>query len=128
MTKSELKELIKECLNEVVDPKYTETSKDLTVVSIATGSDVDDLRTYILKLHEVLLSEFDEDVIFEEKLNMSILPNKDKKIETTFTIIDIIDDLMLRTVKERLQDIYEELTMWSIKQDLVIDFNFKIKQ
>lgn len=127
MTKSELKELIKECLNEVVDPKYTETSNDLTVVSTATGSDVDDLRYYVLELHRILVQGFGDDVKFEEKLNMSILPNKDKKIETTFTITDIIDDLMLRTVKERLQDIYEELTMWSIKQDLVIDFNFKIK-
>ncbi len=26
MTKTELKQLIKECLNEVVDPKYTEYS------------------------------------------------------------------------------------------------------
>lgn len=128
MTKSELKELIKECLNEVVDPKYTETSNDLTVVSIATGSDVDDLRYYVLELHKVLVQSFGDDVKFEEKLNMSILPNKDKKIETTFTITDIIDDLMLRTVKDSLQDIYERLTAWSIKQDLVIDFTFEIKK
>jgi len=59
---------------------------------------------------------------------MSMLPNGDKKIETTFTIIDIIDDLMSKTVRENLQDIHEKLTMWSIQQDLVIDFTFKIKK
>jgi len=57
-----------------------------------------------------------------------MLPNGDKKIETTFTIIDIIDDLMSKTVRENLQDIHEQLTMWSINQDLVIDFTFKIKK
>ena len=128
MTKTELKELIKECLKEVVDPKYTESTNDLTVVSTVTGSDVDDLRTYVLELHRILVQAFGDDVKFEEKLNMSILPNKDKKIETTFTITDIIDDLMLKTVKENLEDIDQRLTMWSIQNDLVIDFYFKIKQ
>ena len=128
MTKSELKELIKECLKEVVDPKYTESTPDLTIVSTVTGSDVDDLRTYVLELHRILVQAFGDDVKFEEKLNMSILPNKDKKIETTFTITDIIDDLMLKTVKENLEDIDQRLTMWSIQNDLVIDFYFKIKQ
>ena len=128
MTKSELKDLIKECLKEVVDPKYTESTNDLTVVSTVTGSDVDDLRTYVLELHRILVQAFGDDVKFEEKLNMSILPNKDKKIETTFTITDIIDDLMLKTVKENLEDIDQRLTMWSIQNDLVIDFYFKIKQ
>lgn len=130
MTKSELKELIKECLNEIVDPKYTEYSStpDLTIVSTVTGSDIDHLRSYILELHRILVESYDKDVQFEEKLKMSILPNKDKKIETTFTITDIIDDLMLKTVKENIQDIYERLTDWSISEGLVIDFNFKIKQ
>lgn len=130
MTKSELKQLIIECLNEVVDPKYTEYSSipDLTIVSTVTGSDIDHLRSYILELHRILVESYDKDVQFEEKLKMSILPNKDKKIETTFTITDIIDDLMLKTVKENIQDIYERLTDWSISEGLVIDFNFKIKQ
>ena len=128
MTKSELKQLIKECLSEVLDPKYAESTNDLTVVSTVTGSDVDDLRTYVLELHRILVQAFGDDVKFEEKLNMSILPNKDKKIETTFTITDIIDDLMLKTVKENLEDIDQRLTMWSIQNDLVIDFYFKIKK
>ena len=130
MTKTELKQLIKECLNEVVDPKYTEYSSipDLTIVSTVTGSDIDHLRSYILELHRILIANFGDDVQFEKKLKMSILPNKDKEIGTTFTITDIIDDLMLKTVKENIQDIHEQLTMWSINQDLVIDFNFKIKK
>ena len=129
MTKSELKQLIIECLNEVVDPKYTEYSSipDLTIVSTVTGSDIDHLRSYILELHRILVQSYGNDVQIEKKLKMSILPNKDKEIGTTFTITDIIDDLMLKTVKENIQDIHEQLTMWSINQDLVIDFNFKIK-
>ena len=129
MTKTELKKLIKQCLNEVVDPKYTEYSSipDLTIVSTVTGSDIDHLRSYILELHRILIQSYGNDVQFEKKLKMSILPNKDKEIGTTFTITDIIDDLMLKTVKENIQDIHEQLTMWSINQDLVIDFNFKIK-
>ena len=129
MTKSELKQLIIECLNEVVDPKYTEYSSipDLTIVSTVTGSDIDHLRSYILELHRILIQSYGNDVQFEKKLKMSILPNKDKEIGTTFTITDIIDDLMLKTVKENIQDIYERLTDWSISEGLVIDFNFKIK-
>ena len=129
MTKTQLKQLIKECLNEVVDPKYTEYSSipDLTIVSTVTGSDIDHLRSYILELHRILIQSYGNDVQFEKKLKMSILPNKDKEIGTTFTITDIIDDLMLKTVKENIQDIYERLTDWSISEGLVIDFNFKIK-
>ena len=130
MTKTELKQLIKQCLNEVVDPKYTEYSSipDLTIVSTVTGSDIDHLRSYILELHRILIQSYGNDVQFEKKLKMSILPNKDKEIGTTFTITDIIDDLMLKTVKENIQDIYERLTDWSISEGLVIDFNFKIKK
>ncbi len=130
MTKTELKELIKECLNEVVDPKYTEYSSipDLTIVSTVTGSDIDHLRSYILELHRILVQSYGNDVQFEKKLKMSILPNKDKEIGTTFTITDIIDDLMLKTVKENIQDIYKRLTSWSISEGLVIDFSFNIKQ
>ena len=130
MTKTEVKQLIKQCLNEVVDPKYTEYSSipDLTIVSTVTGSDIDHLRSYILELHRILIQSYGNDVQFEKKLKMSILPNKDKEIGTTFTITDIIDDLMLKTVKENIQDIYERLTDWSISEGLVIDFNFKIKR
>ena len=126
MTKTELKQLIKETLNEIDFAPGFRPTHDLTVVSTVTGEDVDDLKKYVLELHKVLTAAFGDDVVFEEKLNMSILPNKDKKIETTFTIVDIIDDLMSKTVRESLQDIHEKLTMWSINQNLVIDFYFKI--
>jgi len=126
MTKTELKQLIKETLNEIDFAPGFRPTHDLTIVSTVTGEDVDDLKKYILELHKVLTAGFGDDVIFEEKLKMSILPNKDKKIENTFTIVDIIDDLMSKTVRESLQDIHERLTMWSINQNLVIDFYFKI--
>ena len=129
MTKTELKQLIKQCLNEVVDPKYTEYSSipDLTIVSTVTGSDIDHLRSYILELHRILIQSYGNDVQFEKKLKMSILPNKDKEIGTTFTITDIIDDLMLKTVKESLQRIHEQLTTWALNKKLKIKFIFNIE-
>jgi hypothetical protein len=128
MTKTQLKQLIKECLCEIDFAPGFRPTHDLTIVSTVTGSDVDDLKKYVLELHRVLTANFGNDVQFEEKLKMSMLSNGDKKIEITFTIIDIIDDLMSKTVRENLQDIHEKLTMWSIQQDLVIDFTFKIKK
>ena len=129
MTKTELKQLIKECLNEVVDPKYTEYSSipDLTIVSTVTGSYIDHLRSYVLELHRILVQSYGNDVQFEKKLKMSILPNKDKQVEITFTIIDIIDDLMLKTVKESLQRIHEQLTTWALNKKLKIKFIFNIE-
>ena len=128
MTQSELKQLIKECLCEIDFAPGFRPTHDLTIVSTVTGSDVDPLKTYILELHRVLKANFGDDVQFEENLKKSILPNEDKQVEITFTIIDIIDDLMSKTVRENLQDIHEKLTMWSINEGLVIDFNFKIKR
>ena len=128
MTQSELKQLIKECLCEIDFAPGFRPTHDLTIVSTVTGSEVDHIKTYILELHRVLKLNFEDDVQFEEKLNVVILPNKDKEVETTFTIIDIIDDLMSKTVRESLQRIHEQLTMWSIDKALVIDFNFKIKR
>jgi hypothetical protein len=128
MTKTQLKQLIKECLNEIDFAPGFRPTHDLTIVSTVTGSDVDHLKTYILELHRVLKANFGDDIQFEEKLKKSILPNKDIQVEITFTIIDIIDDLMSKTVRENLQDIHEKLTMWSINEGLVIDFNFKIKR
>ena len=128
MTQSELKQLIKECLCEIDFAPGFKPTQDLTIVSTVTGSDVDDLKTYLLELHRVLKANFGDDIQFEENLKKSILPNEDKQVEITFTIIDIIDDLMSKTVRENLQRIHEQLTMWSISKDLVIDFTFKIKR
>jgi hypothetical protein len=128
MTKTELKQLIKECLCEIDFAPGFRPNEDLTIVSTVTGSDFDHLRSYILELHRILIQSYGNDVQFEKKLKMSILPNKDKQVETTFTITDIIDELMSKTVRENLQDIHEKLTMWSINEGLVIDFNFKIKR
>lgn len=115
-------------LNEIDFAPGFRPTHDLTIVSTVTGSDVDHIKTYILELHRVLKLNFEDDVQFEEKLKKSILSNKDIQIEITFTIIDIIDDLMSKTVRENLQRIHEQLTMWSIDKGLVIDFNFKIKR
>ena len=128
MTKTELKQLIKECLNEIDFAPGFRPTHDLTIVSTVTGSEVDHIQTYVLELQRVLKLSFKHDIQFEKKLKTSILRNEDKQVEITFTIIDIIDDLMSKTVRENLQRIHEQLTMWSISKDLVIDFTFKIKR
>ena len=128
MTKTELKQLIKECLNEIDFAPGFRPTHDLTIVSTVTGSEVDHIQTYVLELQRVLKLSFEDDIQFEKKLKTSILRNEDKQVEITFTIIDIIDDLMSKTVRESLQRIHEQLTMWSIGKGLVIDFNFKIKR
>jgi hypothetical protein len=128
MTQSELKQLIKECLNEIDFAPGFRPTHDLTIVSTVTGSEVDHIQTYVLELQRVLKLSFKHDIQFEKKLKTSILRNEDKQVEITFTIIDIIDDLMSKTVRENIQDIYERLTDWSINEDLVIDFTFKIKR
>jgi len=118
MTKTELKQLIKECLCEIDFAPGFRPNEDLTIVSTVTGSDVDHLKTYLLELHRVLKANFGDDVQFEENLKKSILPNEDKQVEITFTIIDIIDALMSKTVRENLQDIHEKLTLWSKNEGL----------
>ena len=118
MTQSELKQLIKECLCEIDFAPGFRPTHDLTIISTVTGSDVDHIKTYLLELHRVLNANFGDDVQFEENLKKSILPNKDKQVEITFTIIDIIDDLMSKTVRENLQDIHEKLTLWSKNEGL----------
>ena len=115
-------------LNEIDFAPGFRPNEDLTIVSTVTGSDIDHLRSYILELHRILIQSYGNDIQFEKNLKKSILPNKDKQVEITFTIIDIIDDLMSKTVRENLQDIHEKLTMWSINEGLVINFNFKIKR
>ena len=128
MTKTELKQLIKECLNEIDFAPGFRPTHDLTIVSTVTGSEVDHIQTYVLELQRVLKLNFEDDIQFEKKLKTSILRNEDKQVEITFTIIGIIDDLMSKTVRENLQRIHEQLTMWSISKGLVINFNFKIKR
>ena len=49
MTQSELKQLIKECLNEIDFAPGFRPTQDLTIVSTVTGSDVDHLKKYVLE-------------------------------------------------------------------------------
>ena len=46
MTKTELKQLIKECLNEIDFAPGFRPTHDLTIVSTVTGSEVDHIKTY----------------------------------------------------------------------------------
>ena len=111
-------------LNEIDFAPGFRPQTELTIIAFVIGSQVDDLKRYLLKMARVLHDEFGNDIEFDENLNSLILPNKDKKTEATFTLKNQDD---LDSTKEILSQIQEELTMWSIKEDLVIDFGFKIK-
>ncbi len=65
MTKTQLKQLIKECLNEIDFAPGFRPNEDLTIVSTVTGSDIDHLRSYILELHRILIQSYGNDIQFE---------------------------------------------------------------
>jgi len=125
MTKKQLKQLVEECLNEIDFAPGFRPQRELTIVAVVTGSDVTDMITYLEELHQILTNYFGDNITFEEKLDSVILPNKDKKAEVTFTIKNQKD---MEQIKSSFQEIYDGLTMWSIQQDLVIDFDFKLKK
>ena len=76
MTKTQLKQLIKECLNEINYDrgiKPTSDVEELIVTSTVISSDINILREYILELHNILIGEFDEDVLFEKEKQLNRL-------------------------------------------------------
>ena len=132
MTKTQLKQLIKECLNEINYDrgiKPTSDVEELIVTSTVISSDINILREYILELHNILIGEFDEDVLFEKEkqLNMIRLQNKDVKIDYKFKIINITNNEDLEIVKETLKNIQEQLTTWAVTKKSKINFIFKIE-
>ena len=131
MTKTQLKQLIKECLNEINYDrgiKPTSDVEELIVTSTVISSDINILREYILELHNILIGEFDEDVLFEKEkqLNMIRLQNKDVKIDYKFKIINITNNEDLEIVKQTLKNIQEQLTTWALTKKSKINFIFKI--
>ena len=132
MTKTKLKQLIKECLNEINYErgiKPTQNVEELIVVSTVISSDINILKEYISELHNILINEFDEDVMFEKvsQLNMIRLQNKDVKIDYKFKIINITKNEDLEIVKETLKNIQEQLTTWALTKKSKINFIFKIE-
>ena len=80
MTKKQLRLLIKECLNEIdFAPGFKPSEKELTIVATVTGSDVQDLLTYLKELHRILIEEFSQDVVFDEKLIAQYFRTKIKR-------------------------------------------------
>ena len=132
MTKTQLKQLIKECLNEINYDrgiKPTSDVEELIVTSTVISSDINILREYILELHNILIGEFDEDVLFEKEkqLNMIRLQNNDVKIDYKFKIINITNNEDLEIVKQTLKNIQEQLTTWALTKKSKINFIFKIE-
>ena len=138
MTKSELKQLIKECINEVFTGPYTHSNNiiddEIKIVSIAIGYE-NEIKEYIPKMVEIGKYEFDTDVIFTknfkepyEKENEK-LPDNHIKVKTHFTITGITDEPDKVEILKSLKELQEELTMWSISKNLAnIDFYFIVEQ
>lgn len=135
MTKSELTQLIKECLNEI-DFVRPPTTMKLKIVSIADGYE-SEVNQYIPKMVDAINDVFDEDVIFtknfKEPYEKTKLPDdwfKDPnhiEVKTHFTIIGITDETDKVEIIESLQKLQENLTTWAISKDLAnIDFYFSI--
>jgi len=132
MTKSELKQLIRECLNEIDFARPSTT--ELNVVSTAKGYE-NEISQYIPKMVEVVKYEFDADVTFTknfkepyEKENKK-LPDNHIEVKTRFTITGITNENDKVEIIETLKELQEELTMWSISKNLAnIDFYFNIEK
>ena len=132
MTKSELKQLIRECLNEIdfVRP----STMELKVVSTARGYE-SEIKEYIPKMVDQVKDVFDEDVTFTknfkepyEKENKK-LPDNHIEVKTHFTITGLTDESDKVEIIESLKELHEQLTMWSISKNLAnIDFYFNIER
>ena len=132
MTKSELKQLIRECLNEIdfVRP----STMELKVVSVAQGYE-SEVKEYIPKMVDQINDVFDEDVTFTknfkepyEKENKK-LPDNTIEVKTRFTITGLTDENDKVEIIESLKELQEQLTLWSISKNLAnIDFYFAIEK
>lgn len=132
MTKSELKQLIRECLNEIdfVRP----STMELKVVSVAQGYE-SEVKEYIPKMVDQINDVFDEDVTFTknfkepyEKENKK-LPDNTIEVKTRFTITGLTDENDKVEIIESLKELQEQLTLWSISKNLAnIDFYFTIEK
>ena len=132
MTKSELKQLIRECLNEIdiVRPPTME----FKVVSIAKGYE-NEVKEYIPKMVDQINDVFDEDVTFTKNFKEPYekedkkLPDNHIEVKTHFTITGLTDENDKVEIIESLKEIQEQLTMWSISKNLAnIDFYFTIER
>lgn len=134
MTKSELKQLIRECLNEIdiVRPPTME----FKVVSVARGYE-SEIKEYIPKMVDQINDVFDEDVTFtknfkepyEKEKEDKKLPDNHIEVKTHFTITGLTDENDKVEIIESLKEIQEQLTMWSISKNLAnIDFYFTIER
>lgn len=132
MTKSELKQLIRECLNEIdiVRPPTME----FKVVSVARGYE-SEIKEYIPKMVDQINDVFDEDVTFTKNFKEPYekedkkLPDNHIEVKTHFTITGLTDESDKVEIIESLKEIQEQLTMWSISKNLAnIDFYFTIER
>lgn len=132
MTKSELKQLIRECLNEIdiVRPPTME----FKVVSVARGYE-SEIKEYIPKMVDQINDVFDEDVTFTKNFKEPYekedkkLPDNHIEVKTHFTITGLTDENDKVEIIESLKEIQEQLTMWSISKNLAnIDFYFTIER
>lgn len=138
MTKSELKQLINECINEVFTGPYNHSNNiiddEIKIVSIAIGYE-NEIKKYIPKMVEIVKYEFDIDVTFTKNFEEPYekedkkLPDNHIEVKTRFTITGITDENDKVEIIKTLKKLQHELTMWSISNDLAnIDFGFNVEK
>ena len=64
MTRKQLKQLIKECLCEIDFAPGFRPQREFTVVASVSGSDTQDLITYLEELHQVLTNYFGDNITY----------------------------------------------------------------
>jgi len=128
MTKADLKNLIIECLNEVVDVSFMakQPETDVTVKVTTIGEQMDQIVKYTTTTIEAVLDTFVDGSVeigenWGENPKFQVLPNNDKKVVSTFTIPNIQDEEDRKEVLAMLNKLEEKLTLWSISKDLVIE-------
>lgn len=139
MTKSELKQLIRECINEVVgpsNPSINIINDEIKIFSIAIGYE-NEIKQYIPKMVDGVNDMFDEDVKFtknfkepyEKEPDDSKLQKNHIKVKTRFTITGITSESDKVEILHSLKQLHDQLINWSISNDLAnIIFYFGIEQ
>lgn len=123
MIKSELKQLTLECLKEVFSNVNYKPQDGLKVIAELSGKDINHIRSYVKKLVEVLVLDFNRDIKFENDIKHVTFKSGGKKSNIMFTLYN---QKNVRFTTVILEQIHEELILWANKEKLEVDLVFKI--
>ncbi len=123
MIKSELKQLTLECLKEVFSNVNYKPQDGLKVIAELSGKDINHIRSYVKKLVEVLVLDFNRDIKFENDIKHVTFKSGDRKSNIMFTLYNQ-NNVRFTTVV--LEQIHEELISWANNEKLKVGLVFKI--